>query len=95
MEERIYTINLRKSSLKTPRWEKSKDSVAVVRNFLKKHMKSDDVKIDGSISEKIWSHGGSNPPNKIRIKVTKTDDEIKAILWERSSEEEKTDSTDV
>lgn len=90
MEERIYTINLRRSSLKSPKWKKAKDVMSIVRNFLKKHMKSDDIKIDSSITEKIWQHGGRNPPNKIRIKATKTDDgKVEAVLWEKVTEEVK------
>ena len=56
MDERIYTINIRKAIAKAPRWEKSKRSVAVVKNFLKRHMKGDDVKIGKSITEEIWVH---------------------------------------
>lgn len=74
MVERIYTINLRKATLNTPRWKKSKRSVAVVREFLKKHMKTDEVKIGKSITEKIWQSGNQNPPNKIRIRVVETEE---------------------
>lgn len=74
MVERIYTINLRKATLNTPRWKKSKRSVAVVREFLKKHMKTDEVKIGKSITEKIWQSGNQNPPNKIRIRVVEIEE---------------------
>ncbi len=76
MEERVYTINLRRGVLTSSRWRKSDDSVAFVRNFLKKHMKSDNVKLDGSISKKIWEHGNQNPVRKIRVKVEKDDEGI-------------------
>jgi large subunit ribosomal protein L31e len=74
MAERIYTINLRKATLKVPRWKKSKMSVAIVREFLKRHMKADEIKIGKSITEKIWKSGNQNPPNKIRIKATETEE---------------------
>jgi len=74
MEERIYTINLRRSVLFSPNWRKSDDAVAVVRNFLKRHMKSDDIKIDPSISKNVWQHGNQRPPSKIRIKAIKDDE---------------------
>lgn len=74
MVERIYTINLRKATLKAPRWKKSKRSVAIVREFLKKHMKVDEVKIGKSITEKIWEGGAKKIPNKIRIKAIETEE---------------------
>ncbi len=74
MEERIYTINLRRGVLPSPKWKKSDDAIAFVRNFLKRHMKSDEIKIDSSISEYIWQHGNQRPPSKIRIKAVKDND---------------------
>lgn len=74
MKERIYTINIRKAISKAPRWKKSKRSVAVVREFLKRHMKGDEVKIGKSITEKIWEGGNQNPPKKIRIKAIETEE---------------------
>ena len=67
MEEKIYTINIRKAISKAPEWEKSKKSVFFVKNFLKKHMKGDEVRIGKSITEKIWEKGSHKPPKKIRI----------------------------
>ncbi len=81
MEERVYTINIRKGTLTSPKWEKSNDSVVYVRNFLKKHMKTKEVKIDNSISEKIWEHGSKFPTGKIKIKARKEDDVVTAYLW--------------
>lgn len=76
MEERIFTINLGKEFRKYSRLEKSKRSVAKVRNFLKRHMKSDDIKIGSSINEEIWKKGDQSPPPKIRIKAIKTDEGV-------------------
>jgi large subunit ribosomal protein L31e len=74
MEERIYTINIRKAILKVPRWEKSKKAVSAVRNFLKRHMKGNEIRIGKSITEKIWKGGNQNPPNKIRIHAIRTEE---------------------
>jgi large subunit ribosomal protein L31e len=73
MADRIFTINLRKATLGARRWKKSKQTVAVVRKFLKKHMKSDDIKIGKSITEKIWKGGNQKIPNKIRVKVVEVE----------------------
>jgi len=74
MAERIYTINLRKLALKESKWKKSKKSVALIRNFLKRHMKTDQIKLDKSITEEIWKKGSHNPPAKIRIKAYETEE---------------------
>ena len=89
MEERVYTINVRRGVISSPRWKKSQDSVFFIRNFLKRHMKSEDVKIDNSISRSIWSKGNQNPPAKIRIKAVKDDEGmVTASLFGIISEEE-------
>jgi large subunit ribosomal protein L31e len=74
MTEKIFTINLRKLTLKAPKWEKSKKSVALIRNFLKRHMKTDEIKLDKSITEEIWKRGSQRPPAKIRIKAYETEE---------------------
>ena len=80
MPERIYTINLRKATLKAPRWEKSKRSVAFVREFLKRHMKGDEIRIGKSITEEIWKSGNQNPPAKIRIHAVDREEEDKKVI---------------
>ena len=80
MPERIYTINLRKATLKAPRWEKSKKSVVFVREFLKRHMKGDEIRIGKSITEEIWKSGNQNPPAKIRIHAMDREEENKKII---------------
>ena len=74
MAEKIYTINLRKLALKESKWKRSKKSVALVKNFLKRHMKTDEIKLDKSITEEIWKRGSHKPPSKIRIKAYETEE---------------------
>ncbi|RBQ22834.1 50S ribosomal protein L31e [Candidatus Methanobinarius endosymbioticus] len=71
--ERTYTIPLRdvKNVQKTIRAAKA---VRVVQEFLKKHMKVDDIKIDASVNEKIWERGIQKIPSKIKVKAVKDDD---------------------
>jgi large subunit ribosomal protein L31e len=37
-------------------------------------MKSDDIKIDSSVNEKIWERGIQKVPPKIKVKATKEED---------------------
>ena len=74
MVERIYTINLRKGTIKAVKWEKSRKSVVFVREFLKRHMKGDEIKIGKSITEEIWKSGNQKSPAKIRIHAIDTEE---------------------
>lgn len=76
MEERIYTINLRKRVMKTSKWRKTEGASRAVRDFLKTQLKVEEVKIGKSINEKIWERGGEKPPNKIRIKAIRDDEGV-------------------
>ncbi len=82
MEERIYIIPLRDVS-RSPRWKRCNTAVKDIRKFLGKHMKSDDVKLDRTINEKVWEHGSEKPPRKIRVRAMKLEDgQVQAELAE-------------
>ena len=86
-EERIYTVPLiRVKSLPRPR--RAKRAVREVRDFLSKHMKAEEVMIDSSLNEKIWSRGRSNIPTRIRVKGVKGDD---GVVWAYTPEAEVVD----
>ena len=51
-------------------------AIREVKNFLTKHMKAEDVKIDESINHAIWERGIQKIPSKITVKAVKDDDGI-------------------
>jgi large subunit ribosomal protein L31e len=69
--ERTYNVPLRKEHRKVPRWRKTKKAVDALREFLVKHMKSEDVKLSTELNEHIWKHGIKNPPHHVKVSVTK------------------------
>ena len=73
--ERIYTIPL-KDTMRVPRYRRSNRAIKEVRSYLAKHMKTseEDVKIDQSLNEIIWSKGDSKPPLKVRVRAVKFED---------------------
>ena len=71
--ERVYVIPLRDAK-KVPRTKRSPRATRFVRAFIEKHMKSDDVKLDASVNEKIWERGIQKIPSKIKVKATKEED---------------------
>lgn len=87
--ERIYIIPLRASHLKSPMWKRSKKAVKTIREFIQKHMKSDNVKILKSVNEFIWARGNRKPPARVKVIATKFDDVVKVELFEAKKEEPK------
>ncbi|MEK6943767.1 MAG: 50S ribosomal protein L31e [Nanoarchaeota archaeon] len=71
--ERTYIIPLRSKTLKVPPYRKAKKAVRAVREFLTKHMKSEDVYLGRHLNMKLWEHGMKNPPHHIKVTVTKDD----------------------
>ena len=74
--EKIYVIPLKnkgfKSSVAAP------VAVKRVRQFLTKHMKvkSEDIWMDDSLNNALWTHGKYKMSSKIRVKAVKFDDGV-------------------
>lgn len=69
--ERTYNVPLRKEYMKAPRWNRTKKAVTALRQFLAKHMKSEEVKLSKELNEFMWKHGIKNPPHHIKVKAVK------------------------
>ncbi len=74
--ERTYTIPLRKQVNKSPMYKRAKKAMNTVKVFLKKHMKSDNIKVGQLINRELWKRGIKNPPGKIKITAVKKDDGV-------------------
>jgi large subunit ribosomal protein L31e len=82
LKEHIYIVPLREGK-RSPRWKRGNTAIKDIRKFLERHMKSQDVKLDRSINEKVWENGSSKPPRKIRIRAMKFEDgQVQAELAE-------------
>jgi large subunit ribosomal protein L31e len=90
---RIYTINLGKAWI-TPKYKRADRVINIVKDFAKRHMKSDEIKIDQDLNRQIWSRGKTNPPRKIRVRMIKDEDETTIVsLFEVAKEPEQTTET--
>lgn len=69
--ERTYNIPLRKEYLKVPYWKRTNKAVIAVKEFLVKHMKSENVILSKELNELIWKHGIRNPPHHVKVTVTR------------------------
>src|SRR5687768_13606830 len=73
--ERIYTIPLRKV-MHSPRNHRTDRAVRAVKNYLSKHMKSEEIWIDNAVNEKLWERGMYRIPSKIRVRALKFNDGV-------------------
>jgi len=71
--ERTYNVPLRKEFQKAPKWRRTKKAVKALREFIIKHMKSEEVKIGKYLNLELWKHGIKNPPHHIKVKAAKDD----------------------
>ena len=90
---RVYTINLGKAWI-TPKYKRADRVINIVKDFAKRHMKSDEIKIDQDLNRQIWSRGKTNPPRKIRVRMIKDEDEATIVsLFEVAKEPEQATET--
>jgi len=79
VEEKLYTVNFRKAWI-APRGKRVPRAVRMLRDFVKRHMKAEDVIISNEINEKLWSRSVKKPPRKLRVRVVK-DKEGNVIVY--------------
>jgi large subunit ribosomal protein L31e len=72
--ERVYNVPLRKEWLKTPPYKRAKKAVIALKEFMQRHMKSENILIGKFANLKIWEHGIKNPPHHIQVKAVKFED---------------------
>lgn len=68
MAERTYTIPL-KATRSLPVTRRSSAAVRLIRDYVARHTKEDEIAIDESVNERLWAHGMAKPPRSIIVKV--------------------------
>nr|KXH74115.1 MAG: 50S ribosomal protein L31 [Candidatus Thorarchaeota archaeon SMTZ1-45] len=76
MDERIYTVPLRKAYWSGTRLRRSNRAVRVLREFVERHMKPEELLIQPEVNEHIWARGIQKPPRRVRIRATKNSDNL-------------------
>jgi len=93
-EESIYTVNFRKAWI-TPEYKRTNRVVGILREFAKRHMKTDDIKIDQYLNRYLWQKGKRNPPRKIRVRMTKDETDTVVISLYEEVRERKSQTQDL
>ncbi len=73
--ERVYTIPLRDAH-HGKRSKRADRAVRNVRDFLTRHMKSQNIWISGEVNEALWARGKYTIPSKIRVRATRFADGV-------------------
>ena len=76
IDERIYTVPLRKAYWTGSRLRRANRAVRVLQKFVQRHMKPEELLIMPAVNELIWSRGIEKPPRRIRIRATKNDENL-------------------
>lgn len=91
--ERTYNVPLRREWLKVPKYKRAKKASKALKQFIEKHMKSQDVRILKYANEEIWKKGMKSPPHHIKVNAVK-DEKGKVLveLFGKEIKEEKPDT---
>jgi len=73
VEEKIYTIPLGRAWI-TQRPYRTPKSVKLLRDYIKRHMKTDAIKLQGGLNRFLWQRGIEKPPRRVRVRATKDKD---------------------
>ncbi|MCK5698241.1 MAG: 60S ribosomal protein L31 [Candidatus Aenigmarchaeota archaeon] len=94
--EKVYTIPLR-DAWKGPCKKRAKKCLYVIREFVKRHMKTEKVKVGTALNHEIWCRGIKNPPRKLKVQVVPHEDavwvELQGVKLELKKKEEKKKET--
>jgi large subunit ribosomal protein L31e len=73
-EERVVTVPLRDANAEA-KHKRADKAMTLVREHLAQHFSvtEDQVRLDPSINEEIWSKGRKNPPSKVRVRAAPFD----------------------
>jgi large subunit ribosomal protein L31e len=84
----VYTINLGKAWL-TPRYRRTDRVINMIKEFAKHHMKNENIKIDQELNKEIWKQGKTNPPRKVRVRMSLDDNVVLVSSYQESLKETK------
>ncbi|RDE12350.1 MAG: hypothetical protein C4K49_10260 [Candidatus Thorarchaeota archaeon] len=76
VDERIYTVPLRRVFWTGNRRKRANRAVRTLREFVSRHMKPEQLLIQPEVNERLWAHGIQNPPRKLRIRATKNSENL-------------------
>jgi len=78
--QKTFTIPLRKGFQEAAPYKRAPKAMRVLRSFLQRHCKVDEVKIGPRLNQLIWQRGIRSPPPRVTVNVIIDDGVAKAEL---------------
>jgi large subunit ribosomal protein L31e len=80
-DERVMTVPLR-DVLAESTGQRADKAMRLVREHLAQHFNVDeaDVRLDPSINEAVWERGRSKPPETLRVRAARFEEEGEAVV---------------
>jgi large subunit ribosomal protein L31e len=80
-EERVITVPLRDVNAEA-KHKRADKAMSLIRDHLAQHfsVEGEDVRLDPSINEAIWSRGSKKPPSKLRVRAARFEEEGESIV---------------
>jgi large subunit ribosomal protein L31e len=92
----VFTINLSKAWL-TPQYRRTDRVINMIKEFAKRHMKNENIKIDQELNKEIWKRGKTHPPRKVRVRMSLDDNVVLVSSYQdnlKENEGKKNENTD-
>ena len=77
--EREYTIPLKRVYFRQ-RTQRAARAIRLIKEFVQRHVKVENVVIDEKLNMYIWSRGIEKPPRRVRVKVIKTEEDTAKVM---------------
>ena len=84
VEERTYMLPFQKV-WRMPRQARAPKAARMLREYVQRHMKVEEVLISNEVNEQIWAKGITNPPRRLRVRMVK-DKEGKVTVYPAKGE---------
>jgi Ribosomal protein L31E len=78
-EERMLVVHFRRATERGPSYKKARYAVKFLEQYVKKHMKAKEVKINQEVNNAIFINGSKNPPMRIRVACSKDDKGVVSV----------------
>ncbi len=80
-EERVMTVPLRDAKAE-PKHKRADRAMKLVREHLAQHfsVEEENIRLDPSINEAVWSRGRKKPPSKLRVRAARFEEEGESIV---------------
>ena len=82
----VFTINLGKAWL-TPQYRRTDRVINMIKEFAKRHMKNENIKIDQELNKEIWKQGKTHPPRKVRVRMSLDDNVVLVSSYQDNLQE--------